>query len=224
MHVCLFDIDGTLLDTGGAGQAAMEAAMRSEFDAARPLEGISTAGRTDRAIAADLLQYYKLPADARTFERFTSAYLGHLPEQLAACGGLILPGVPGLLRALADRDDVVLGLLTGNFREGARLKLKHYRLYHHFEFGGFGDHHLDRDDVAREALAEVHRRLDGQVRLEHVWVVGDTPHDVRCGRAIGAKVVAVGTGLFPIADLEAAEPDHLLPDLADPQPLLSLLE
>ena len=223
MHVCLFDIDGTLLDSGGAGQAAMEAALKSEFGATGPLEGLSTAGRTDRAITADLLEYYDLPADARTFERFAAAYFRHLPEHLAACGGLVLSGVGELLETLAGRDDVLVGLLTGNFREGARLKLEHFRLSHHFELGGYGDRHLDRNDVARDALAEVHRRLDGQVRLERVWVIGDTPHDVRCGRAIGAKVVGVATGVVPTEDLAAAGPDHLLPDFADPQPLLRLL-
>ncbi len=223
MYVCLFDIDGTLLNTGGAGQSAMESAIREEFGTDRPVEGISTAGRTDRAIITDLLEYFGLEPDAKTFKRFLSAYLNHLPIHLNGRDGLVLPGVPELLETLSGRDDVLLGLLTGNFRDGAWLKLEHYRLKQYFEFGGFGDRHLDRDDVAREAMSAVHERLDGEVSLEKVWVIGDTPADVRCGRAIGARVVAVGTGLYSIEELEAAQPDHLLPDFADPEPLLRLL-
>jgi phosphoglycolate phosphatase-like HAD superfamily hydrolase len=148
--------------------------------------------------------------------------LRHLPEHLSARDGLILPGVAELLEALAARDDVLLGLLTGNFREGARLKLGHYSLFHHFELGGFGDNHHDRDDVAREAIEHVHARLDGSVDLERVWVIGDTPADVRCGRAVGAKIVAVATGTYAHEDLAATDPDHLFEDFEDVESLLSV--
>lgn len=223
MHICLFDIDGTLLLTGGAGQAAMEAVIASEFGSSRPVEGIPTAGRTDRAIVADLFRYYGLEPDDGAWERFLKAYLRHLPRHLAECDGTVLPGIPPLLETLGGRDDVILGLLTGNFREGARLKLEHYALDAYFTFGGFGDHHLHRDDVAREALAEVRRRCGEEIDPQRIWVIGDTPSDVRCGRAIGANVFAVGTGMFSMDALAAEGPDHLCCDLADPGPLLRLL-
>jgi len=224
MNVCLFDIDGTLLNTGGAGQAAMEAALSSEFGAKSPVEGISTAGRTDRAITFDLFEYHGISADDQTRRRFVSAYLEHLPVHLENLDGLVLPGIPELLQQLSERNDVCLGLLTGNFQSGARLKLEHYELYHHFEFGGFGDDHLDRDDVAREALEQVHAHLNGNFDIARVWVVGDTPADIRCGRAIGSQVVAVGTGLYSMDDLRQAQPDHLFADFSDPELLLSLLD
>jgi phosphoglycolate phosphatase-like HAD superfamily hydrolase len=110
--------------------------------------------------------------------------------------------------------------LTGNLRAGARAKLEHYGLFHHFAFGGYGDDHFDRDDVAREAWAEVQQRFRGTVSAERVWVVGDTPLDVRCARAIGAKAVAVATGWHAHEELAATQPDLLLPDLSDPTPLL----
>jgi phosphoglycolate phosphatase-like HAD superfamily hydrolase len=122
---------------------------------------------------------------------------------------------------LKGRDDVVLGLLTGNVRAGARVKLSHFRLYDYFPFGGFGDDHFDRDDVAREALAEVQRRFDGAIRPERIWVIGDTPLDVRCARAIGARAVAVATGWHTAEELDQHRPDLLLADLADPAPLLA---
>lgn len=224
MHVCLFDIDGTLLNTGGAGQAAMEAALASEFGATRPLDrAVTFSGRTDRAIAADLFNFHGIADTAETLRRFVSAYLRHLPACLAERDGLVLPGILALLDALAARSDVRLGLLTGNYRDGATIKLGHYRLDHHFEFGGFGDRHLERDDVARDAMNEVHARLNGSVDLERVWIVGDTPSDVRCGRAVGAKVVAVATGVFSADQLQVERPDHLVEDFSDPARLLTLL-
>ena len=224
MHICLFDIDGTLLNTGGAGQAAMEATLEAEFGVTAPTEGISTAGRTDRGITADLFRYHGLGDGDDIHQRFLSAYCEHLPQQLQQRDGLVLPGVPELLDRLSSRDDVTLGLLTGNFEVGEQLKLEFYGLHHYFDFGGFGDRHVHRDDVAHEALAEVHQRHNDSVDMNRVWVIGDTPADVQCGRAIGAKVVAVATGMFEYQVLEAAKPDHLFVDFADAEPLLGLLE
>ena len=201
----------------------METALQSEFNVAIPDKEVSTAGRTDRAIIVDYLTYCGIEEREDIWSRFMAAYLRHLPEQLSRAGGLVLPGVQLLLDTLSVRDDVILGLLTGNFREGARLKLEHYGLYHRFEFGGFGDSHLDRDDVARDALAQLHEQYDGLMDSSRVWVIGDTPADVRCGRAIGADVVAVATGLFTFEELEHAQPDHLLSDFSDPGRLLGLL-
>ena len=196
MYVCLFDIDGTLLNTGGAGQAAMEAAMESEFNAKFSVEGIYTVGRTDRAILDDLFTHYGIEHNETTWRRFLDAYLEHLPQHLERLQGQVLPGIRTLLQQLTERKDVAVGLLTGNYRQSARIKLEHYELFDHFEFGGFGDVHRSREDVAREALRDVHRHLNGSVSMERVWVIGDTPADVRCGRAVGANVVAVGTGVF----------------------------
>jgi phosphoglycolate phosphatase-like HAD superfamily hydrolase len=113
--------------------------------------------------------------------------------------------------------------LTGNVRAGAQAKLGHFQLFDHFAFGGFGDLHFDRDDVAREALSAVQSHLDGEVNPERIWVIGDTPLDVRCARAIGARAVAVVTGWHSQEELSASRPDLLLPDLADPTLLLEAL-
>lgn len=224
MHICLFDIDGTLLNTGGAGQAAMETVLKAEFGITAPTEGIPTAGRTDRAITRDLIRYHGLAENEEIWTQFLKAYLSELPKELARRTGLVLPGVAALLDHLSNRGDMVLGLLTGNYREGAYLKLKHFALDHHFPFGGFGDLHFERDDVAREALAEARRHRNGDVDLNRVWVIGDTPADVRCGRAIGARVIAVGTGIYSNDDLAAAGPDHFFPDLSDAEPVLALFQ
>src|SRR5262249_58386565 len=115
------------------------------------------------------------------------------------------------------------GLLTGNWRRGACIKLDHFGLFHHFEFGGYGDHHLDRDDVAREAWAEVRARFPQLAGAERVWVIGDTPLDVQCARAIGARAVAVATGWHSGTELAACAPDLLLDDLSDAQAFLGRL-
>jgi len=223
MRVCFFDIDGTLLSTGGAGQAAMEAALLSEFQADRPVEGIPMAGRTDRAIVSDLFAFYGVEEDEQIWTKFMAAYLRHLPEHLRQRQGTVLPGIAAVLDELQQRDDVLLGLLTGNFREGAQLKLSHYRIHHYFLFGGFGDRHHHRDDVAGEALREAVRHHGNPFPGERVWVIGDTPADVRCARAIGARAVAVATGNYSRDDLDATAPDHLFDDFSDSASLLSLL-
>jgi len=224
MHICLFDIDGTLIASGGAGKAAMEAAMASAFGITELRATVPYSGRTDRAIGRDLLRLHDLEENSDTWQRLRSAYLAHLPACLANHQGTVLPGIAALLDHLQSQGQVVLGLLTGNIREGARLKLGHYNLYHYFAFGGFGDRHLDRDDVAREALAAVHQHCNGTARLEQIWVIGDTPLDIRCARAIGARAVAVATGWHSEEELTEHEPDLFLRDLEDPQLLMARLE
>jgi phosphoglycolate phosphatase-like HAD superfamily hydrolase len=220
MHVCLFDIDGTLLNSGGAGKAAMESGLAAEFGLAKVREGIPYSGRTDRAIGLDLLRGHAIEPTPINLQRLQQAYLRNLPACLKRFDGKVLPGIAALLERLAGREQVLVGLLTGNIRAGARLKLGHYHLYHHFAFGGFGDEHLERDDVAREALAAA-RTHCRDVTCERIWVIGDTPLDIRCARAIGARVAAVATGVHSLEELEAEQPDLLLADLSDASPLLA---
>src|SRR5262249_38317593 len=161
--------------------------------------------------------------------RLTAAYLRRLPECLQGCAGRVLPGVAELLDRLRDRGDVLVGLLTGNVRDGARVKLGHFGLHEHFTIGGLGAHHFDPDPVAAlgdhgwprgvvagGALAAVGRVLTGAAAPARVWVAGGTPLDVRCARAIGARAAAVCTGWHGRDQLAACEPDLLLTDLADP--------
>ncbi len=212
MQVLLFDIDGTLIDAGGAGQAAMEQAIAREFGETRPVFDIPATGRTDRAIGRDLFDYYSIPATDANWSRYVQTYLSLLPVSLREREGGILPGVVTLLEQLTRRDDVFLGLLTGNFVEGARLKLQHYGLHGHFRMGGYGDDHLERDDVARHAFMTLQSHLP-EVATSDIWVIGDTPSDVRCARAIGARAVAVATGIFSAEQLAPCNADVLLADL-----------
>lgn len=222
-HVVLFDIDGTLLSTGGAGQRAMELALGTAFGLDNLSHDIPAAGRTDRAIIHDLFRFHAIPDEPENWRIFKEAYLSHLPATLSGLNGRVLPGIVELLDRLVQRGDTALGLLTGNLRLGAELKLQHYRLDHHFGFGGFGDDHFDRDDVARAALIEACRHLDRAVSPECISVIGDTPSDVRCARAIGARAVAVATGIYSRETLRQARPDSLFDDFTDPRGLLDQL-
>jgi len=221
MRVCLFDIDGTLLKSGGAGKAAIESALSEEFGV-RIRGHVPYSGRTDRAIGRDLFLLHGIEPTPENWQRLRGGYLARLPDCLRRYRGQVLPGIVALLERLATADGFAVGLLTGNVRAGAKAKLGHFDLFHHFAFGGFGDEHFDRDDVAREALQAVQAHLPAPVPTERIWVIGDTPLDVSCARAIGARVVAVGTGWHSMTELAASKPDLLLPDLSDPAPLWAL--
>jgi phosphoglycolate phosphatase-like HAD superfamily hydrolase len=231
MRVFLFDIDGTLIATDKAGQHAMEGSFAAPANVStagptaqpRPPRGKSPvpyAGRTDRSIVADHLRRAGLEDSHENFLRFAERFLSRLPAALASRRGRVLPGVIDTLERLAGLPDACVGLLTGNLRRAARIKLTHFGLDRYFyvqgePLGAFGDDHHDRDDVAREALADVRRRVRADIDPEQIWIVGDTPRDVRCGRAIGARVLAVATGGYSLAELRAARPDVMVTDLAD---------
>ncbi len=213
--VCLFDIDGTLLSSGGAGKAAFEMALLREFRLSELIDQVPMSGRTDRAIVGDLFRIHEIDDNAGNWRRFQKVYLQCLPGTLDSCEGRVLIGVRRLLDLLASSGDVALGLLTGNMQLGAKLKLGHYGLYDRFGFGAFGDEHRSRDDVARGAWEIITREIDASILAESVWVLGDTPFDVRCARAIGAKALAVTTGYHTREQLAASEPDLLVDDFTD---------
>src|SRR5262249_38700737 len=146
MTIFLFDIDGTLISSGGAGKAALEAAMASEFGFQEMRARVEFSGRTDRAIMRDLFTMHGIDDSPENYQRLLAAYLGHLPECLKRCLGKVLPGIAPLLETLRNRDKSVVGLLTGNVRAGARAKLSHFDLFHLFAFGGYGDNHYCRND------------------------------------------------------------------------------
>lgn len=222
-QVLFFDIDGTMLNTGGAGQRAMELALVEDFGIDFPFDGVLTAGRTDRGISDEIFERYRLDDTPAERERFMRSYLERLPHCLQELPGALLPGVHELLDQLAQQDQCVLSLLTGNYVEGAWIKLRHFRIDHYFEFGGFGDQHALRDDVARQALANACVHLQRPVDGHHTVVIGDTPADIQCARAIRARAVAVATGTYAADQLRPHAPDHLFDDLSCTAEILSVL-
>lgn len=221
--VVFFDIDGTLLNTGGAGQLAMERALTEDFRLRFPFEGVFTAGRTDRGIVDEIFTRCGLPDSDAERERFMFSYLRRLPECLAQVPGALLPGVSDLLETLAAQQELLLSLLTGNYAEGAWIKLRHFGIDRYFRPGGFGDRHVDRDDVARHAAHVIREALGLSDNHPRMIVVGDTPADIRCARAIGAVAIAVATGHYSESQLQAHTPDFLFADFSETEDVLRKL-
>ena len=215
-----FDIDGTLLLTGGAGARSFMHTFAEDFGVPSLSDEVLFAGRSDRAIAMDLFTLHGIDPSEENWQRFASGYLGRLKSAIPDTRGGILPGVQELLDRLDAQTHVVLGLITGNLQRGAEEKLKWYGLHEYFRCGGYGDTHVDRSQIAREALEDGLRHaqeceLDTSHQPPRIVVVGDTPNDVRCARAIGAVAVAVATGTKSMEELSSEEPDLVLEDLSD---------
>ena len=224
-RIFMFDIDGTLIDTGGAGQRSILHMLEEVFQVSAPVEGIPTAGRTDHSIMVDLFEFFNIANTSENRQRFEQGYLKLLAEKLLEHQGRVLPGIREILESLSQQENVDLGLLTGNFEQGAKQKLAHYELQQYFDFGAYGDHHADRDDVAHEALRQIRERHAAEL-LERtsVWVLGDTPNDITCARAIGANVIAVATGVYSLEELRQYEPDYLFEHFEDVHAVLTLFE
>ena len=214
MRLILFDIDGTILTSGGAGEKALRLAVEDRFGVKDDLAGIEIAGRTDTGIARQIFLRYGLEPAEEALMDFLGFYLRHLEALLPTLPGRLLPGLLPLLEALRADPEVLLGLLTGNLRRGAELKLRHYGVWEYFPFGAFADDHADRNELGRFATERALAHA-AAIPAERVFVLGDTPHDIACGRAIGARTVAVATGGATRPQLAEHHPDYLFEDLAD---------
>ena len=215
--IVLFDIDGTLVLTGRAGLRGMTSAFTRLYGVNAALEGVPIAGRTDCAIVSDVLRAIGREPTADEIARLRDAYIDDLRLEIGkpvADPSGVLPGVSALLDRLAARSDVALGLLTGNFERGARIKLGYFDLWDRFPFGAFGDDHVDRRALVPIALARARKSGVG-AHPDRVVVIGDTPLDVECAHAHGARAVAVATGPFDVDALRAAGADVVVRTLED---------
>ena len=220
----LFDIDGTLLNTGGAGIAALNQAFARAFpEQAERMPELDLAGATDSGLVINIFRHAEIEHTEENDARFIDAYLDHLRENLTTFDGQLLPGVIELLDELAGHPGASVGLLTGNIERGARLKVDHYGIGHHFSFGSFGDDHHDRDALGPIAIDRATAATGRRFSREQVYVVGDTPKDIRCARAAGARAVAVATGSIAHAELAGHAPDTLFEDLSDTGAVLQSL-
>jgi phosphoglycolate phosphatase-like HAD superfamily hydrolase len=223
--VILFDIDGTLVLTGGAGVRGMARAFEQLFSVPDAFQTIDVPGRTDSWILAAALALHGVACDAAGAARFREVYLGHLREELQRPGPRkgMMPGVDLLLDTLQQRDDVYLALLTGNYEEAARLKLEYFDLWRYFRCGAFGDGALERNGLLPKALTRIRECGGPTVAARDVIVVGDTPLDVACAAAGGARSIAVATGGYDADALRATDADLVLDDLSDVDRVLSAL-
>jgi phosphoglycolate phosphatase len=213
-RLLLWDIDGTLISTGAAGHRAIGRATAERFKGG-DLDGVEIAGRTDVGIGRQFLSKYGAHVNDASVHSFLDLYLELLAEELPLAKGRALPGVLELLEDAATKSDIALGLLTGNLERGAKLKLEHYDLWRFFAFGAFADDHHDRNELGAFALSRAHEKTGIDFAPAQVDVIGDTGHDIACGKVFGARTIAVATGPWSREQLAPHEPDFLFDDLAN---------
>jgi phosphoglycolate phosphatase-like HAD superfamily hydrolase len=214
----LFDIDGTLIQSGRAGVRGMNLAFAQLYGRPQALQGVLVAGRTDRAIVAEAMRGIGVEPTDEAIAGLRDAYFANLKVELhrvVAEPSGILPGVTTLMDRLEARRDVVVGLLTGNFHGGAIIKLGHFNLWHRFRLGSFGDEHFDRRALVPVAIERARGAGLDISRPEQVVIIGDTPLDVDCARANGSRSLAVATGLYDLVTLGATGADLVLQTLED---------
>lgn len=224
MKLVLMDVDMTLVSTLGAGIRSLEEAIERRHGVGSSIRGVEFAGRTDRVIFEDCLAGAGLDSSEASVLELRSAYVARLAENLSSgWPASPLPGVVPLLEVLGGRPQACFGLLTGNWREGAWLKLAASGIDRFFRFGAFAEQGRERHELASAALSMARLHSGAFFAPEDVWVVGDTPHDVSCGLRCGFRTLAVATGPYPAGALEGAGADCVLPDLSDTDEVLSIL-
>lgn len=213
----LFDIDGTLLTSLRAGIGAMTTAVRELHGVDPDFEGVEIHGRLDRLIWRDLAAKHGLPAEEADHARFKQTYARHLSERLAAANTAVpLPGTHALVDAVRATPGVTIGLLTGNYQETGRLKVRHAGFEpDHFVVNAWGDEGPDRRSLVPVARERYQQRLGAALPPERVLIIGDTPADVDCAKAHGARVLAVATGGFTVEALRATPADAVVANLED---------
>lgn len=215
MKLVLFDIDGTLLDSGGAGTKSMDLAFEELFSVPNAFRGIPMAGKTDIQIMKEGLRKHGISSENGNVGLFTARYVEHLRREIENPRKHLKPGIVKALESLGLMKDVSLGLLTGNIEKGARVKLASFGLNGYFPFGAFGDDDEDRNKllpVAVERFRVLHKQ---DVEYRDCVVIGDTPRDVECAKIYGAYSVAVATGPYLYDSLLASGADMVLRNISE---------
>ncbi len=212
----LFDIDGTLINTGGVGLSAMKIAVTENLGDGRLLEGCSFAGKTDRRIIYDLIR--RAGIQTGTDDKARNIYARYVellkPALAAADNFFVYPHAAAIVKQFSRDRTLELALLTGNLEQSARLKLEHAALWHYFRWGVYGDVSEDRNDLSRAALGSITAK-DGPTDPRRIVIIGDTVSDIRCGQAIGATTIAYSAGFQPAEKLIPASPDYLTDDFRE---------
>jgi phosphoglycolate phosphatase len=222
MRLILFDIDGTLIDSGGAGVRSLNLAMDELFSLDNAFQGISMAGKTDTQIIKEGLIKYDLLPDG-SVGAVINAYLKHLKREIQNDRKHVKPGIYEVLDELKDIRDSGLGLLTGNLEAGARIKLEPFMLNGYFPTGAFGSDDEDRNNLLPIAVKRFEELFHKRIEINSCIIVGDTPRDVECAHIYEAICIGVATGPYSYDDLLEAGADYVIQDLSENQTLLDLL-
>jgi phosphoglycolate phosphatase-like HAD superfamily hydrolase len=222
--VLMWDIDGTLLTTGRAGIGAWQEAVAEITGTSIDMSALVTAGLTDAHIAATVLEVAGVTPNGDLVAATLRAYEQRLPEALHSRVGAVLPGVADVLGDLAVRARALCLLLTGNTPAGAAAKLSHYGISPYFPHGGaFCDGPGARREIAARALARATEMVGAPPSPEHVYVIGDTPHDIDCGDSIGARTIAVASGDYSCESLSAHRPWAAVETIPEPDRFRALV-
>jgi phosphoglycolate phosphatase len=222
MQVILFDIDGTLIDSGEAGSRSLNFSFAELFSIRNAFHDIGMAGKTDTEIIREGMQKHGISAESN-FEVFISTYLGYLRKEINNKRKHVKPGIYELLEELTAIRDIQLGLLTGNIESGARIKLEPFDLNKYFPTGAFGSDDEDRNKLLPIALSRFEERCRRKIRVNESVIVGDTPRDVQCAKIYGARSLGVATGPHSIDELKEAGADYVMKDLSSYETLSRFL-
>lgn len=214
----LFDIDGTLLYTGGAGRTAFEKAFEELFGITESWGNTRPDGKTDPLIIDEIARrVLGRPLEAREYEELVRRYLAYFRSEIKTSPRFrVMPGVPALLRALSSSDEFLVGVATGNFEDSAWSKLEQGGIRGHFSFGGFASDSGHRPEILQAAIDRGRRIHGADFSPEEIFVIGDTERDIQAARAVGIRAIAVATGRMKREDFAPHQPDHVLADLSDP--------
>lgn len=215
MKFILFDIDGTLVSTGGAGVRALDYAFRDIVGIDHAFEGISMAGKTDLLIVKEGLAKHGLPNENGIVPKLLNAYLDHLVREMQNDARHLKPGIRRALDTLKTMPEYAIGLLTGNLEDGARIKLEAFGIYDYFLCGAFGSDNKDRNLLLPVAVERFRAKTQREIAFRNCIIVGDTPRDVACAKPYGAACIAVATGPYAADVLKQTDADIVMDDLAD---------
>ena len=215
VRLVLFDIDGTLLHTGGAGRKAFRHAFATAFGVSNATEGVDFAGRTDTSLVRELFNLHAMEHTPERVHHFFDTYYHWLDHILESQPGHRCPYIWEFLSLLrAVENPPLIGLLTGNVRLGAEIKLRHFGLWQEFVTGGFGDDNESHNQIAHVAKERARHYAGRELSGDEIVVVGDTPLDIACAKAISAKSIAVATGSSTVTELDRHHPTWAVPDLS----------
>ncbi len=224
MKLLLFDIDGTLIHTAGAGKVSMEKAFEQVYGIKNGFHDIQMMGRTDPSIVMDALSSHHLEWEDEKVEHFRKLYFKLLKEEikLPRPGKQLCPGIDSLLRLLDQQSDTILGLLTGNWLQSAFIKLRFFGIDHYFKIGAYADDSANREELVPIVIERLMKNQQIQIEKHNIYVIGDTPFDIRCAKPHGVCTIAVATGFHSIEDLALEKPNYLFKNLLQTEMVLRI--
>ena len=224
MKLLLFDVDGTLIHSGGAGRRSMLKVFEEIYGIEDGFKNISMYGMTDPLIFKEALANHKIVWRKEDEERFKDLYIKYLRTGIHTPKSLkrIMPGTVELLEKISQNGNLIRGLLTGNWKEGAEIKLGFFKLNHYFELGSYADDSEIREELVPFAVRRCENAKGIKLNPQEVYVIGDTPLDILCAKPYGAKTIVVATGIHTKEELLAEHPDYFFPDLTETEEILKI--